>query len=158
MALPNVRTNRQRGVTTVELALVLPVLLLILCGILELANIMRIQMTINSAVTNLARVVALDPTVRTQAQANDYLAGQGLLPMVRQTLGDGTSAEAPTLSLTPENPTCTSASCDPFVVRIAYTYTGITPLTKDFFDGLVLSASATKTAEPGSTSSTAANE
>jgi len=154
MAL-QVADNRQRGMTTVELALVLPVLLLILCGIIETANMMRMQMTLNSAVSALARRVAVDPTVRTQAAAAAAMTSSNLVPMVQQTLDNNTTADAPVLSLDPENPTCTSASCDPFVVTITYGYHAITPLMTAFFDGITLSASATKTAEPGSTGSSA---
>ena len=146
---------RQRGMTTMEIALVLPILLLIVCGIIETANMLRIQVTMNSAITALAREVAVDPTVRTQTTAEAYMFSHNLIPMVQQELANNVTANAPVLTLAPENPTCTSASCDPFNVGLNYSYVAITPLMQPFFDGVILSASATKTAEPTTANTTA---
>jgi Flp pilus assembly protein TadG len=138
--------RKQSGATTVELALILPMLLLMLFGILDIANMLRIQVTLHSATANMARQIALDSTVRTQSSAAAYMIANKLLPEVTQ---DDNRASDPTLTLSPENPTCTSSSCTAFEVGITYTYYAITPLTKPFFDGIVLSASVKKTAEPG---------
>lgn len=146
--------HRQTGSTAAEMALVLPVLLLMLFGIIDLANMLRIQLTLNSAVTNAARQVSLDPNVRTQNAVSAFSDSHNLTTDVRQTLTNGTDgtpsyAEPPAFTLTPENPSCTSASCDAFELGVTYIYHAITPLTKPFFDGIVLSASVKKTAEPG---------
>ena len=143
------RANPEAGFTTIiEFALVLPILLMVLFGIIELANIMRTQITLNSAVSTLARQVAVDPTVRTQAAVADFMSQNGLLPLVTQTADN--RAVSPTLTLDPENPICTSASCLPFKVQLTYAYYAVTPLMAPFFDGIILSATASKTAEPSS--------
>jgi Flp pilus assembly protein TadG len=139
--------GKQAGTTALEMALILPVLLLMLFGIVDIANILRIQFTLNNAVSSVARQVALDSSVRTQAAAASYLTDKDLLPEVTQ--NDGRASD-PVLTLSPENPTCTSSSCAPFEVGITYTYYALTQLTQPFFDGIVLSASVKKTAEPGS--------
>lgn len=144
----------QTGATAVEMALILPVLLLMLFGIIDLANLLRIQITLNSAVTNAARQVALDPNVRTESAVNTFSENHNLASGVRQYLGKGDGgsgayADPPVFTLSPEHPSCTSSSCDAFELGVTYTYHALTSLTKPFFDGLVLSASVKKTAEPG---------
>lgn len=144
----------QAGSTATEMALILPVLLLMLFGIIDLSNLLRIQVTLNSAVTNAARQVSLDPNVRTQSTLSSFCDSNNLTTDVRQYLGQDASggdsyADPPVFTLSPENPTCTSSSCNPFELGVTYTYHAITPLTKAFFDGIVLSASVKKTTEPG---------
>jgi Flp pilus assembly protein TadG len=139
-------TRNEAGTSAVEMALILPVLLLMLFGIIDLANMLRIQITLDSAASNVAREVALDPLVRTQTSATSYMNDNNLLPGVKQ---NDPRASEPVLTLSPQNPTCTSSSCTPFEVGITYTYYAITQLTQPFFDGIVLSASVRKTAEPG---------
>lgn len=139
------RANAQRGATAVELALVLPVLLLLLFGIFEIANILRIQFTLQSAVTTIARDAAMHYT--TQASAEQYMNDNGLLPGVMQ---DGNSqANAPKLTLTPpETSSCKTTPCTPFEVKLSYTYMAIINPMKPFFDNIVLTAAARKASEP----------
>jgi Flp pilus assembly protein TadG len=142
------RDTAQRGTTTVELALVLPILISLVLGSIEIANILRVQMTLDNAATTVAREVSVDPTVRTQAAAETYMLDNGLLPDVTQ---KNQGATDPILTLTPENPTCSlSETCSPFTLKIAYTYHAVvTPFMEPFFDGLALSASVKRTVEPG---------
>ena len=134
-----------RGSTAVELALVLPALLLLLFGIIEIANIMRIQFTLESAVTNIAHDAAMHYTTTESAQS--YMDANNLLPLVTQTTDE--DATPPVLSLTPpETTTCKTTPCAPFEVKLTYKYKALTDLTKPFFDNLILSASAKKISEP----------
>ena len=134
-----------RGSVAVELALVLPVLLLFLFGIIEIANIMRIQFTLESAVTAIAHDAAMHYS--TQSTVQSYMDANNLLPMVTQTTNE--EATPPVLSLTPSaTSTCKATPCTPFEVKLTYKYKALTDLTKPFFDNLVLSASVKKISEP----------
>jgi Flp pilus assembly protein TadG len=150
---PTPRTTRSRpgsrqGMTVLEIALILPILVPLMLVTLEVANILRTQITLDSAATTVARQVAVDPNVRTQAAAEAYLEAQNLLPKVTQTY---IGATAPVLTLTPENPTCSlSATCNPFELKIVYNYHTVSGALMDpFFDGITLAASVKKTVEPG---------
>uniref|UniRef100_I2Q3Z8 TadE-like protein n=1 Tax=Desulfovibrio sp. U5L TaxID=596152 RepID=I2Q3Z8_9BACT len=139
------RARAETGSTAVELALVLPVLLLILFGIIEIANILRIQITLDSAVTTIARDAATHQT--TQSSAEQYMNQEGLLPAVTQTGSQG--AVPPVLTLSPATTaTCKVTPCAPFVVTLSYTYKALTPMMEPFFDDLVLTASAKRASEP----------
>ncbi|WP_026549089.1 TadE/TadG family type IV pilus assembly protein [Arthrobacter sp. Br18] len=53
------RTNRERGAVALEMALVLPVLLLILVGILEFGRVMNVQVSLTQAAREGARHAAI---------------------------------------------------------------------------------------------------
>lgn len=132
----------QAGSLTVEMALVLPILLTLLLGIIELGNILRIQATLQSAVGKIAHYAATQET--TQSSAESYMASQGLVPMVKQS----DSADPPVLQLSPSTTTsCSETPCKPFEVSLTYTYHAMTPPMKPFFDNIKLSASAKKMSE-----------
>ncbi|MEC5199154.1 Flp pilus assembly protein TadG [Arthrobacter sp. PL16] len=53
------RTDRERGAVALEMALVLPVLLLILVGILEFGRVMNVQVSLTQAAREGARHAAI---------------------------------------------------------------------------------------------------
>lgn len=133
---------REKGVSTVEMALVLPVFFLMLFGIIELANILRLQLQLESAVSEASRYAALVET--STAQAKDSVAN--LLAAITQ---NNPEAQTPDFTMTPSTTTsCKETPCDPITVHISYVYHAITPLMEPFFDGLTLSASAKRISEP----------
>ena len=96
----------QAGSLTVEMALVLPVLLTLLLGIIELGNILRIQATLQSAVGKIARYAATQET--TTSSAKNYMDSQGLVPMVQQ----ANSNDGPQLTMSPSTTTaCSETPC-----------------------------------------------
>ncbi|QAZ66637.1 TadE/TadG family type IV pilus assembly protein [Solidesulfovibrio carbinolicus] len=132
----------QAGSLTVEMALVLPILLTLLLGILELGNILRIQATLESAVGKIARYAATQET--SQASAQNYMQSQGLVPQVQQP----GSSDGPQLTLSPSTTApCSETPCLPFEVSLEYTYYAMSPPMKPFFDNIKLSASAKKMSE-----------
>lgn len=132
----------QAGSLTVEMALVLPVLLTLLLGIMEVGNILRIQATLQSAVGKIAHYAATQETTQTSAQ--NFMDSQGLVPGVQQ----ADSTEAPLLTLSPATTSsCKETPCAPFEVSLEYTYYAMTPPMKPFFDNIKLSASAKKMSE-----------
>lgn len=60
MALPWSRRVEDRGAAAVELALVLPVLLLLVCGIVDLGRMSNLQITLSAAAREGARWAALN--------------------------------------------------------------------------------------------------
>jgi len=133
----------QAGSLAVEMALVLPVIITMLLGTIEIANIVRIQTTMNSAVTVIAHDAAMHET--TQSSAAQYMSDNGLLPGVQQS----DSAPAPVLTLTPPaTATCKATPCAPFEVKLTYTYQALSDPMKPFFDNIKLTASARKISEP----------
>lgn len=133
----------QAGSLAVEMALVLPVLLSLVLGIMEIANIIRIQLTLDSAATAIAHDAAMHET--SQDSAEQYMNTNGLLPGVKQS----DSAPAPVLTLSPATTTtCKATPCPPFEVKLTYTYQAMTDLMSPFFDNIQLTASARKISEP----------
>ena len=133
----------QAGSLTVEMALVLPILLSLVLGIIEIANIMRIQLTMDSAVTAIAHDAAMHET--TQASAEQYMSTNDLLPGVQQS----PAAPTPVLTLTPATTTtCKATPCTPYEVKLTYNYQAMTALMQPFFDNIKLTASARKISEP----------
>jgi len=63
------RSDRERGAAAVEFALVLPVLLLLVLGMLEFSRVYNAQISITNAAREGARVMAVqnDPTAAAQA-------------------------------------------------------------------------------------------
>jgi Flp pilus assembly protein TadG len=132
----------QAGSLTVEMALVLPILISLLLGIIEIANIMRIQMSLNSAVTTIAHDTAMHKT--TKETAETFMNSNNLLLGVKQS----DEADPPSLSLTPvETTPCKTTPCTPFEVKLTYTYKALTSLMEPFFDNIQLTASARKMSE-----------
>lgn len=132
----------QAGSLTVEMALVLPILLTLLLGVIELGNILRIQVTLQSAVGKTARYAATQET--NEEMAKSYIESQGLLTGVQQS----DSKEGPQLTLSPSTTTpCSETPCTPFEVSLEYTYKAMTFPMEPFFDNIKLSASAKKMSE-----------
>jgi Flp pilus assembly protein TadG len=111
---PAASTPRDRGAAAVEFALLLPVLLLLLFGIVDFGLALNAQITITQAAREGARLEALGvaaATVVTKTQA----AATGLRPPV-PAVNTGTAC-----------PVGAGASVDAVVI-VTYTYTFITPV------------------------------
>jgi len=140
---PPVRRPDQRGSSAVEMALLLPILAMLFFGVIEIANILRIQVTLHSAATTIARDAAMHQT--TQASAEQFMAANDLVPGMQQS----DDAQPPELTLTPaETATCKETPCPPFEVKLTYAYKAMIDPMKPFFDNLKLTASARKASEP----------
>lgn len=140
---PRGRETAQAGSLVVEMALVLPILLSLLFAIIEVANILRIQVTLNNAVTTIAHDATMHET--SQSSAEQFMNANGLIPMVKQS----DLADAPSLTLSPATTTsCKATPCTPFEVKLTYTYQALIEPMKPFFDNIQLSASARKISEP----------
>jgi Flp pilus assembly protein TadG len=75
----NGRRLRRRGAALVEFALVLPVLLLTLLGILELGRVLQVQQVLTNAAREGARHGAADaPPAQVEQIVRRYLKNQGL--------------------------------------------------------------------------------
>jgi len=110
--------NRDRGAAMVEFALLLPLLLLLLFGIIDFGRALNAQITITQAAREGARLAALNlpnVTSRTQAAATG-LSGVGVTIVTACPAGP---------SGPPPPPPPGSANAD---VKVSYTFKFITPI------------------------------
>lgn len=71
--------SRERGATAVEFALVLPILLVLVIGIIEFGRAYHVQTTLSNAARDGARVMALqDSATAARATAKDSASGLSL--------------------------------------------------------------------------------
>ena len=104
--------RRERGATAVEFALLLPVLLLLLFGIIDFGRALNAQITLTQAAREGARLAALgqsSSTVQTRTQA----AATGLSPV--------------TVTVTTSCPVNAGAGVDA-VVSLSYAFSFVTPV------------------------------
>jgi Flp pilus assembly protein TadG len=102
--------SRDRGAAAVEFAIMLPLLLLLVFGIIDFGRALNAQVTITQAAREGARLTALNqPNVvsRTQAAATG-LSGVGVTVMSPCPAGSGPTANAD--------------------VKVTYTFTFVTPI------------------------------
>jgi len=123
--------RRDRGAAAVEFALMLPVLLLIVFGIIDFGRALNAQVTITQAAREGARLDALNqPNVvsRTQAAATG-LSGVGVTVVSACPPGSGPTANAD--------------------VKVSYTFNFVTPIgaIAGFFGGSGLGSPLVLTAE-----------
>ena len=96
--------QRDRGAVAVEFALVVPLLIMVLVGIIEFANFFRIQMSVTQAAREAARSMAISND-QTKAKA----AGA---------LGAGASVDPSQLGYGFSTPTCSQGST--MTVTVSY--------------------------------------
>jgi Flp pilus assembly protein TadG len=106
------RRKRQLGQSLAEFAIVVPVFLILVFGVVDFSLGLKAWLTVTNASREGARVLVLGQTcsqVTTQAQN----VASSLHPSV-------------TVTITPN--TCTGVSGDAMSVKVTYTYTSVTPL------------------------------
>ena len=108
------RRRSERGAAAVEMALVLPILLFLVFGIVDFGRLLNAQITLTEAAREGARAEALNQSANTRVQA-----ASGNLQGVTTTLTPSTGCP------TPYDPANTSADA---VVTTTYTFTFITPI------------------------------
>lgn len=118
------RTLNDRGVAAAELALILPVLLLILFGIIEFGMIMYSREVVTNAVREGARAgIVQGPPKRTEADiiaiATTYLTGTGVRP------ADVTFTVTGEMLTSPANLTVTATYSYRFLIPYVPTIMGI---------------------------------
>ncbi len=106
------RRGRDSGAAAVEFALILPIVLLVIFGIIDFGRMLNAQITLTEAAREAARATALI----------DAAAGQARFDRVAEsTVGDLT----PTIIACPATPDAD----DDAVVDVTYTFTFVTPLS-----------------------------
>lgn len=135
------RFRGERGAAAVEFALIVPVLVMIVFGIVDFGFAINRDTLVNNAAREGARVGALDP---------DQTA---ITTAVRQALSSvepvGTTPSAITVTVTclkPDNSACTNFATDAVsggtvIVNVSLLHTWITPVGSMFSHGIVLSKS-----------------
>ncbi|MDA8439617.1 MAG: pilus assembly protein [Propionibacterium sp.] len=104
-----------RGAAAVEFALVLPILIALLLGIIEFGYAMFIQATIAGAAREGARTLAIAGTASSATSAAIQAAEDGALPAVTLNAAQ----------ITADNSQCSSDPSSAVTVTIRYPYTGI---------------------------------
>lgn len=112
------------GQSTVELALALPILVIVLAALFEVGMVGLDQMRLWHAAREAARTAVVDPDERTIRTAAE---GSGLSPLE--------------MTIDPETLRRTSGS--PLTVELAYRSDTRLPLLSELWDGVTLRASAT---------------
>jgi Flp pilus assembly protein TadG len=125
MVKPLLRRGRcQRGAELIELALVLPILLLVFAGIVDFALMFQRYLTINNAAREGARIAVLPGYTQTDVQNR-------VTEYVREGIGDATAS--PVVVLTPvsiDPPGVTPAfAAAQVTVTMAHTYLFLGPVS-----------------------------
>jgi Flp pilus assembly protein TadG len=109
------RHRRERGQGLVEFAIVLPILLIILSGVLDLGRLWYAYVAVTDAAAEGATYAAIDPS-----------DGSGIYKRAEEASGGLVQIEPDAVTLA--CPTCpTPASGDQVTVTVAYTFTLATP-------------------------------
>ena len=77
------RRHRERGQSTVEFALLTPLLVLVVMALLQVALVVRSQLAVEHAAREAVRVASVDPSA-----GNARAAGHRVLPGARVEIGD----------------------------------------------------------------------
>lgn len=132
-------SGRSRGSTAVELALVLPPLVLFIFGIIEVGNLYRISLTLNKAAEMGARMAI------TGQGADDGTRLSVITDTVRQYL-TAVPAPAPVITISSWpgiNPAQAAVQgdagrpCQLVEVRVDYTYQTVTPIVGQLLGGRI---------------------
>ena len=157
--------SRGRGQTLVEFALVLPVFMLLLFGLIDMGRYVYLNSTLSQAAREAARVAAVEaswvgkagvePSCGTAggpvcpanlaALRADMLAGANrmMAPFGTIALGDLYTSCAPTAPSPVTTQTCADGSINRYVsVRVVMVFRPITPVVSSMFSSITTQASA----------------
>jgi len=112
--------NSDRGAAAVEFALLLPLLVLLIFGMIDFGRAINAQITITQAAREGARALALGQTTTYQARAVQAGVGLGLTTANVTDLPDSLK--------TTGCPAGAAQTGDDAVVQVTYTFTFITPV------------------------------
>ena len=111
---------RDRGATAVEFALLLPVLLLLLFGIIDFGRALNAQITLTQAVREGARLASF-------GQGNAATMSQANATVVSRTQAAATGLSPVTVTVTTSCPVNAGAGVDA-VVNVSYAFSFVTPV------------------------------
>lgn len=124
------RTHREKGQSLTEVALALPVLLLILAGILDLGRLYYISVTLSGAAAEGATFAAINPHDSEEIISRAQAATEGLVQIDE----DMVWVDCPTI-----------AAGAPVTVTVAYTFSLDTPIISAMVPGGVMTLHAVST-------------
>jgi Flp pilus assembly protein TadG len=85
MAAKKRRTARERGAAAVEMAIILPLLLLVVGGIVDLGRMYMGEVVVTNAARDAVRMASYQTYTTAQVQARGVAAAAGLKPFVTST-------------------------------------------------------------------------
>jgi Flp pilus assembly protein TadG len=137
--LPVIRRRRrdrdQRGAVVVEFALIVPILLLVLFGIMEFGYMLNRDMIIGNASRDGARVASLNGTAaEIRTAITSELAASGIVtPPSKIKIDCRLPDETPCNANTDPVYTAKAESGSTAIITVTYSYTWITPLVSSLF-------------------------
>jgi Flp pilus assembly pilin Flp len=135
--------NSDRGAAAVEFALLLPLLVLLVFGMIDFGRAINAQITITQAAREGARVLALPGGTTVGSDGLPAYQDRAIAAGIGLGLTASNVADLPDNSATPETgcPTGSGSTGDDAVVKITYKFTFITPI------GSIFGSTKTLTAE-----------
>lgn len=136
-----VRKDRERGQSMVEVALALPVLLLILSGLLDIGRAYFTYLALEEAAIEAAQFLAFEPGC---VDSSDCADPNNALFRARESFATEVADPGTLLRFTPIVPAPPVGTGEEVTVEFEYDYALVTPLIANFFGGTVtLRSSAT---------------
>jgi Flp pilus assembly protein TadG len=149
--MTRLRDGHDRGQSAVEFALVIPIFLLMVFGILDLGRAVYAYSTLNNAAREAARLAILDQTLDDiKAYGAGQATGLGITPDAVTV--DWRTAELPD---TPDSCAALAAAQDSSaitctaIVRVEYVYTAATPLIGTIVGNIQMAGESRMTLEFG---------
>jgi Flp pilus assembly protein TadG len=135
--------NSDRGAAAVEFALLLPLLVLLIFGMIDFGRAINAQITITQAAREGARVLALPGGTTVGSDGNQAYQDRAIAAGNGLGLTASNVMDLPDSSATPETgcPTGSGSTGDDAVVKVTYKFTFITPV------GSIFGSTKTLTAE-----------
>jgi Flp pilus assembly protein TadG len=132
-----------RGAAAVEFALLLPLLVLLVFGMIDFGRAINAQITITQAAREGARVLALPGGTTVGSDGNQAYQDRAIAAANGLGLTASNVTDLPDTSTTPETgcPAGSGSTGDDAVVKVTYTFTFITPV------GVIFGSTKTLTAE-----------
>lgn len=154
------RRRRERGQTLAEFGLILPVFMLMIFGLVDLARLMQSHVTIQEGARDGARyaVTGRIDCVTSGAQSRDNCIKQAVKDRTAEMNNSSTittsfkSWDFPSYA-DPGTPNNAGVQCDAIEVKVTYNYQPITPMFKFFIPNVPLTASERMVNEPFGTCS-----
>ncbi|MBN1179861.1 MAG: pilus assembly protein [Anaerolineae bacterium] len=121
---------RERGQSIVELALVLPLLLIVLLGLLDLGRVYYVMVALEDMAAEGVSYATIHPTEVDEVQLRAAAGSSGLVTVVTSTIRMESTGMAPG---------------DTVTVTVPFSYTFVTPFVSEMFDDglIVLEGTAT---------------
>lgn len=140
------RRHQSRGQSLVELALILPVLMLLVAATIDLGRIFYSQITITNAAREGAMEASRNPTSFQANTVCNTSTNRIMCRVINESKGSFVTVAPADVSVSC-SPSCTATMGNTATVRVAGRFTMLTPLLAGFLGGSTINMAATATAQ-----------